>query len=398
MSVPESSRTPKRVRIAPNLYQRPKDGRFEAGFTGPDGRWHIKTLQARTVTDAKREQRALAVRVDRGEEAAPTRRTFEQVAEEFLSNYESLVGAGERSARTLERYRDHLDHHLLPSLGRREIQKITPAVIASFLRMKRDAGLSPWSRKGMLTPLGRIFALALRRGYINENPLRRLDADELPKGRNLNDARVLSREELATLIAHTPETYRAVIATLCFTGLRIQEALGLTWGDVDFDGGVIRIRSQLTRATRAQPARRVRLKTKGSRRDVRLEPSVAVLLRRHKLASAFSTDDDYVFVTSEGTPVYYRNVANRGLTKAADAAGLNRDGLPKLSFHDLRHTYGSHLVRQGLDIVRISRQLGHARPSITLDVYSHEFEEAAHSDDVSEKLSAAFAGVLPNQF
>jgi len=337
---------------------------------------------------------ALAVRVDRGEEVAPTRRTFEQVAKEFLSNFESLVEAGERSARTLERYRDHLDHHLLPSRGRREIQKITPSVIASFLREKRDAGLSPWSCKGMLTPLGRTFALAVRRGYINENPLRRLDADELPKGRNLHDARVLNRDELASLIERTPETYRPVIATLCFTGLRIQEALGLTWGDVDFERAVIRVRSQLTRATREEPARRVRLKTKGSRRDIRLEPSLAALLRRHKLASSFSTDEDYVFATSHGTPFYYRNVASRGLAKAADAAGVNRDGLPKLSFHDLRHTYGSHLVRQGLDVVRISRQLGHARPSITLDVYSHEFEEVAHADDVSAKLTAAFGGVL----
>jgi len=163
---------------------------------------------------------------------------------------------------------------------------------------------------------------------------------------------------------------------------------------VDFDGGVIRVRSQLTRATRQEPARRVRLKTKSSRRDIRLEPSLAALLRRHKFASAFSTGEDYVFATSEGTPFYYRNVASRGLAKAAEAAALNRDGPPKLSFHDLRHTYGSHLVRQGLDVVRISRQLGHARPSITLDVYSHEFEEVTHADDVSEKLTATFAGVL----
>jgi integrase len=105
-----------------------------------------------------------------------------------------------------------------------------------------------------------------------------------------------------------------------------------------------------------------------SRRDIRLEPDLAALLRKHKLASRFSGEDDFVFAASEGTPFYYRNVAVRGLDKAADAAGLNRDGVPKLSFHDLRHTYGSHLVRQGLDVVRISRQLGHARPSITLDI------------------------------
>jgi integrase len=68
--------------------------------------------------------------------------------------------------------------------------------------------------------------------------------------------------------------------------------------------------------------------------------------------------------------------------------------VPKLSFHDLRHTYGSHLVLSGLDVVRVSRQLGHARPSITLDVYAHEFEQPQHAEDVAVKLTAAFGGIL----
>jgi integrase len=62
--------------------------------------------------------------------------------------------------------------------------------------------------------------------------------------------------------------------------------------------------------------------------------------------------------------------------------------------HDLRHSYGSHLVRAGLDVVRVSRQLGHARPSVTLDVYAHDFEEANHADDVSKRLTTAFGGIL----
>lgn len=389
-----AARQPKRVRVAPNLYQRPKDGRFEAGFTGPDGKWHIRTLTARNLTEAKRELRALAVRVDRGEEVVPSRQTFGQVANEFLSNFEGLVASGERSSRTLERYREHLDHHILPALGRRQIQKVTAAVLADFLREKRAQGLSPWSCKGMLTPLGRIFALAVRRGYVAENPLRRLDPDELPKGRNLTEARVLNREELKALLSKVAPTYRAVISTLALTGLRIQEALGLTWEDVDFDAGLIRVRAQLTRATRDKPAERVGLKTRGSKRDIRLEPALVSLLRRHKLASGYSKDDDYVFATENGTPFYYRNVAVRGLDKAAAAAHLNREGLPRLSPHDLRHTYASHLIRQGLDPVRVSRQLGHARPSITLDIYAAEFENAQHADDVSEKLTAAFGGIL----
>jgi integrase len=141
----------------------------------------------------------------------------------------------------------------------------------------------------------------------------------------------------------------------------------------------------------------VPLKTRGSCREIRLEPDLAALLKRHKeqaFALGRAKPEDYVFLTSKGTPFYYRNVAERGLSKAADDAGLNRDGVPALSCHDLRHTYGSHLVRSGLDIVRISRQLGHAKPSITLDVYSHEFEQARHADDVQAKLTASFGGIL----
>jgi integrase len=385
----------KRVRVATNLWQRTKDGRFEDIRVNPaTGKQQLRTLRATTLTEAKREQRALAVTVDRGEAVGPSRMKFEQVADEFILNFESLVASGERSARTLERYRDHLNHHLLPYFGRRAIQKISPDIVARFFIEKREAGLSAWTRKGMQTVLGRIFALAARRGYISENPLKRLDSSELPKPKNKQEARTLSHDELAGLIEHTPTNYRPIISTLALTGMRLQEALGLVWGDVDFEAGAIRVRYQLTRATRLKPAERVTLKTDKARRDIRLEPTLAALLRRHKLASAFSHDDDFVFSTESGAPYYYRNVASRGLDKGADRAGLNRDGVPRLSCHDLRHSYGSHLIRQGLDVVRVSRQLGHARPSITLDIYAHETEETQHSDGVSAALSGAFGDVL----
>jgi integrase len=104
---------------------------------------------------------------------------------------------------------------------------VTAGVLADFLNTERGSGLSSWSRRGMLTPLGRIFALAVRRGYIAENPLNRLDPSELPKAQNVSEARVLNHEELTALVKHTPEPYRPVIATLVLCGLRIQEALGL---------------------------------------------------------------------------------------------------------------------------------------------------------------------------
>ena len=79
-------------------------------------------------------------------------------------------------------------------------------------------------------------------------------------------------------------------------------------------------------------------------------------------------------------------------TKPQRPPSLNPAGVAKLTFHDLRHTYGSHLAQSGLDPVGVQRQMGHARPSITMDLYVHEFETPAggsRSATTSLPLSAA---------
>jgi integrase len=271
---------------------------------------------------------------------------------------------------------------------------VTANHLSDFFKAKREQGLSENTRQGMKSPLARIFKHAIRRGYVSRSPLSQLESDELPKAQNKRASRVLNRDELGKLLAHAPKTYKPVIATAALTGMRLMELLGLTWADVDFEANAIRVRFQLSRATKENPAKRVPLKTKAGSRDIRMEPDLKALLLRLKMASRFKTDSDYVFSTQAGTPFNYRNVCVRGLEKAAEDAGLNVEGKASLVMHDLRHTYGSHLVQQGLDPVRVSRQMGHARPSITLDVYAKEFEQAQHADDVADKLTAAFGGVL----
>src|SRR4029450_12894701 len=92
--------------------------------------------------------------------------------------------------------------------------------------------------------------------------------------------------------------------------------------------------------------------------------------RTHKLAGSYPKDDDFVFTTLTGQPIYYRNASARGLQKAADRAGLNGEGLPKLSFHDLRHTAITHLIRAGTDVAQGQRFAGHRKPSNTRDIHS----------------------------
>jgi len=111
------------------------------------------------------------------------------------------------------------------------------------------------------------------------------------------------------------------------------------------------------------------------------------VLREHReraLAAGRHGADDFVFSTRNGTPLSQRNTT-RAIAAAAKAAGLG-----KVGFHTLRHGFASTLIVElGLDPGQVSRQLGHARPSITLDVYAHLFDRARHADNIREQLGSS---------
>lgn len=348
----------------------------------------------RKLAEARRQRELLSAKAQQGTLAPPTRLTFAELAETWIEGFAAQVVAGERSERTLENYRYHLDSHLLPAFGRRRLQELTTDDCARLVAALRAKGLAPKTIAGALVPLGRVFALALRRGQIADNPLTRLDASERPRIVRL-EQRVLTHEEIAKLLAACLPRYRPLLATALYSGMRLSELLGLTWADVDLSGGLIRVRRQLSRATRDRPARRLPLKTPAALRDIPLLPQLGTLLRRHKLGTPHSSENDYVFATAHGTPLGYRNVERRGLRRAAEHAGLELEGQRRLRVHDLRHTFASHLIVDlRLDVAQVSAILGHARPSITLDTYTHLFDQAAHAAEVRERMERSEFGRL----
>lgn len=136
-------------------------------------------------------------------------------------------------------------------------------------------------------------------------------------------------------------------------------------------------------------ARRRPLKTAAGRRDVILMKQLASELRRLRIASQFSSDIDLVFCTAHGSTIGHRNLAGRGLERAAQGAGLQG-----VTFHVLRHTFASILIAQGHDPVFVSRQLGHANPAITLKVYAHLFDAARHAHDARQRLEEEYGDLL----
>ena len=303
----QNERSTSRRRIGDNLYERTtKTGerRFVVGYLEDGGGWRMVTLQARNRTEAKGERDEFLAKRRRGEIAPVSKITLAEFIDEYLDHLASLVAAGERAERTLERYRSHLEGHVVPAIGHLQLRKLSADHLARLVRTSREKGLAPWTIKGMLTPLGRVLALAQRRGLIVENPLQRLQPEELPKGVAKDPPRVLSREEIAALLARSPDRYRPIIGVAVFAGLRQAEVLGLRWSEIDFKTGVLRVRHQLTRGDRSTPPRAARLKTKAGIRDVIILADLATLLQRHLGATekehGLPRSDDFVFTTSTG--------------------------------------------------------------------------------------------------
>ena len=381
----------RRVRVERGIY-RQANGHYTV-CVRIGGTFHWKTVGTK-IAEARSQRELMSAKAQRGELAAPTKLTLAELAETWIAGFEAQVAAGERSERTLENYRYHLDQHLLPQLGKRRLQELTTDDAARLIAALRTQGLAPKTIAGALVPLGRILALALRRGYITDNPLRRLEASERPRIQR-REQRVLNHQEIGKLFAACLPSYRPLLTTALYSGMRLSELLGLTWGDVDLAAGVIHVRYQLSRPHIDKPAVRVRLKTNAAVRDIPLLPQLAVLLKRHKLSSPYSGERNFVFATGLGTPLGYRNVERRGLRRAANNAGLVKDGDPPLRVHDLRHTFASHLIVDlHLDVAQVSRILGHARPSITLDTYTHLFDHAAHAANIRERMAASEFGSL----
>jgi integrase len=187
------------------------------------------------------------------------------------------------------------------------------------------------------------------------------------------EVRALTRAELSTVLGHIPEQWRLLFELLAHTGLRISEAIGLTWADVELGSNPrLLVRRQDCRGEIGP------LKSEKSRRDIPLSPGMA---RRLKLARTSQAAAERVFISPQGFPLSDGNLRRRVLTPAVEVAGM-----PWVTFHTFRHTCASLLFEAGRDVKQVSEWLGHADAGFTLKVYVHLMDagvgDAGFMDDV----------------
>jgi integrase len=373
----DAVRTRHRTRY-PGIYYRlvdetKPDGlrRYVVWYSDANGQGHTQTLPVgTTLEDARLLQGQLQARKAGGESLLRARMTVGELLDRYLDDRrdslsENTIAAHEWGVKVLK-----------DSFGQRKLTELSPSDVARLVSLMQKSGKKASTIRRVLAPLSGAFRVAVRDGLVSSSPVGKLLPHEKPKG-PAADKRCLSRAEIESLLASTLSQngkgenlqWKALFSTLVFAGLRISEALALTWDDVTEEGLVVR-----------------RSKTEAGERTVMLIPAVRRLLSELKLSQAPGVQ--FVFATQEGAPLGRRN-ALRALHACCDRAGL-----PKYSLHELRHTFASILIAQRELPTLVARQMGHADPSITMKVYAHLFEEQESVDLAQERLEAAMGGMV----
>lgn len=345
------------------IYQRASDGRWVAALSLPNGK--RKSLYAKTRKEAAEKLKAAMRDQDDGLDLSAGRLTVAQ----FLDKWLSASVRPSVKVKTYEGYESIVRVRVTPRIGRKPLAMVTALDLQALYTDLAASGLSPRSVHHTHRCLHRAFDQAVRWGMIARNPC---DGATAPRAERA-EMRVLTPEHVNIFLAATADHPMHALYVLAITsGMRAGELLGLKWGDLDLDAGQLTVRRALQQQNDAGLVF-VTPKSARSRRTIVLSQRGINAIRIHRDRQTFLRrqlgdewqDRDLVFASATGGPLdpsWQRQVFYSQL----DAAGL-----PRVRFHDLRHTAATLLLSQGVHPKVVSDMLGHSTIGLTLDTYSH---------------------------
>jgi integrase len=352
-----------------------------------------------TVRGSKREaQNKLAELIAAVGKGEHVKRSALTVAAHVTARIDQWEALGKISPKTAERYRELAANQIAPHLGAIAVQQLKAADIERWHATLKTSGRK--DGEGGLSTLTirhahRLLSKVLKEAARHDLVIRNVAAAESPPKVTREEVTILTDDQVrnvVTALAGTP-LYPPVMIAL-FTGMRRGEILALRWGHVDLDGKIIMVRASLEE-TQAQGLRFKEPKSDAGQRDIALPDIVVEALREHRrqqlqtrlqLGLGKITSDALLFARLDGGPCS-PNTFSKDWAKRATGIGLSQ-----ITFHALRHTHASHLIDRGVDIVRISKRLGHSSPTVTLDTYAHII--ARHEDKSAAAINDAVASLF----
>ena len=346
-----------------------KDGRWEGRYVvGHDpvtGKMISRNVLGKTQAQVKEKLRTAIENSKRLDYTQTGKYTVGQWMDEWFEAY-AKVKVRPSSHQT---YKGYIENHIKPNIGDIPIEKLTSLQLQKFYRLlltegrvprieseKQPRGLSAKTVRNINQVISSAMDMAVRHKLILSNPT---EGCELPKVEH-REMKTLPAEQLGAFLREAKESgvYELYYLDLA-TGLRRGELLGLKWEDIDLQNGIIHVRRQVARVD--GEVKELPLKTKNSYRNISIsQDAVAMLTEMEAHRSS-----DYVFPSSTGGPTSPDSVNNM-LHRV-----LKRAGLPSIRFHDLRHTFATLALQNGVDIKTVSGMLGHFSAGFTLDTYAH---------------------------
>jgi integrase len=318
---------------------------------------------------------------------------------------------------TVAAYRQHVDLHIVPYLGRIKLSQITAPMVRAFEDAMRkgeapfDAPRSPAMVKRIRGSLSSLISDAQERGLVSRNVVRDLRArrntgverraEARQKGRIKAGVDIPTPDEIRKIVAEAKGRWRPLLLTAIFAGLRSSEIRGLRWADVDLNpkASQIHVRQRADRyKTMGAP------KSAAGERTIPIPQILANALREWKLQCP---KGEIVFPNGAGNVELHQNIVNRGwkptqlaagvITHVLDEAGKparDEDGRPVVAakysgMHAMRHFFASWLINRkedgglGLPAKVVQERLGHSTIGMTLDVYGHLFPREDHAAELA---------------
>jgi len=383
-----------------SIYQR-GDGKWVAalslGFKSGGKRYRRRAItETRAAAIAQMEQ--LKVKAGLGLDAESERWTVEH----WLKSWLDTEVRPTLRPRTHEQYASVCNGHLIPALGYRRVRSLTPTDVRAYMQGKLEAGLSARTVGNHHIILRRALEIAFRYGYVEKNVARLVSA---PRARRYKLEPLTPEEMKRFLAACKGHSLEPVFVALGATGMRIGEALGLSWSHIDLQAGTVRIEQILYRmpvvARKADDDEVFALgepKTEKSRRTLVLPAAAVAILKAHRTkeverrlaAPAWLNEWDLAFTGDHGIPLSDRMVRYefQGLLEKAGITGR------RIRLHDLRHGAATYMLAQGVPMKVVQEVLGHSQMSITSDTYSHVLPELQReaADRLGDVLFGGSAG------
>jgi integrase len=351
-----------------SIYFRTSDDKWVGSITLENRKRRV--FYGKTRKEVQEKLKVVLREQQQGTLVTAPRQTLAQFLTEWLENSQKQSVR----PRTYERYEELVRLHIVPALGRYELQKLSAQHLQAFYAQKSEEGLSATTINHFHNVLHKALDTAVKWNLVARNVCDLVS----PPRRKRFEVHPLTLEQVHKLLSVVEgHEMEALFKLALATGLRRGELMGLKWQDIDFDAGVLQVRRILSRVPTKMPGKgyvEAEPKTQKSRRSVVIAPFALEALQQHRerqreaklqVGTAWQ-EHDYVFCTSIGT---HLNPTRDMLDQLK--ALLKKAGLPDIRFHDLRHSAATLLLSVGVHPKEVQEILGHSQISITMDVYSH---------------------------